>query len=215
MALAPCRECGRQVSTEAATCPHCGVGRPARQIATPSVPNHASPDRRRRSNIKAALTGIGLSIVIALVAQSGSTTSSSSSGSSTIRTVTAVSFVPGVVRLDWAAGEMEIRGRIAKPPSAPPPGTVWVWAYYVNPTVNPNASWSDESIGVTPAFNGDTAAIAARGPFHWTTNTMPNGALLPRRGYFAQVRVSAASADEARIPSSSRDYETGRLLRVK
>ena len=29
MALAECRECGRQVSTEAATCPHCGVPRPA------------------------------------------------------------------------------------------------------------------------------------------------------------------------------------------
>ncbi len=29
MALAACRECGRQVSTEATTCPHCGVPRPA------------------------------------------------------------------------------------------------------------------------------------------------------------------------------------------
>ena len=28
MALAPCRECGRDVSTEAAACPHCGVPRP-------------------------------------------------------------------------------------------------------------------------------------------------------------------------------------------
>jgi hypothetical protein len=81
MALAPCRECGEQVSTEAATCPHCGVGRPARPIATPSLPNHASPDPRKRSNVIAALVGIGLAILIALVAQSGSTTSSSSSDS--------------------------------------------------------------------------------------------------------------------------------------
>ena len=29
MALKPCRECGREVSTEAATCPQCGVGHPA------------------------------------------------------------------------------------------------------------------------------------------------------------------------------------------
>ena len=28
MALRPCRECGKEVSTEAATCPHCGVQRP-------------------------------------------------------------------------------------------------------------------------------------------------------------------------------------------
>jgi hypothetical protein len=80
MALAPCRECGRQVSTEAATCPHCGVGRPARQIATPSVPNYPSPDPKKRSAVRAAFIGIGIAIVIAIV-QSGSTTSSSSSGS--------------------------------------------------------------------------------------------------------------------------------------
>ena len=29
MALTSCRECGQQVSTEAATCPHCGVADPA------------------------------------------------------------------------------------------------------------------------------------------------------------------------------------------
>jgi uncharacterized membrane protein YdbT with pleckstrin-like domain len=31
MALAPCRECGREVSTEAANCPQCGVPHPTRQ----------------------------------------------------------------------------------------------------------------------------------------------------------------------------------------
>ena len=30
MALLPCRECAREVSTEAASCPHCGVPNPAR-----------------------------------------------------------------------------------------------------------------------------------------------------------------------------------------
>ena len=29
MALRPCRECGAQVSTEADTCPHCGIAQPA------------------------------------------------------------------------------------------------------------------------------------------------------------------------------------------
>jgi hypothetical protein len=34
MALQPCRECGREVSTEAQTCPHCGVGRPTEAVST-------------------------------------------------------------------------------------------------------------------------------------------------------------------------------------
>lgn len=29
VALKPCRECGQQVSTEAATCPNCGVSNPS------------------------------------------------------------------------------------------------------------------------------------------------------------------------------------------
>jgi hypothetical protein len=31
MALKPCRECGRDVSTEAAACPHCGAAAPTRE----------------------------------------------------------------------------------------------------------------------------------------------------------------------------------------
>lgn len=38
MALMPCRECGAQVSTEAKTCPHCGIDNPA---TTASVPSEA------------------------------------------------------------------------------------------------------------------------------------------------------------------------------
>jgi uncharacterized membrane protein YdbT with pleckstrin-like domain len=34
MALAACRECGKQVSTEALSCPHCGVPRPAARTAS-------------------------------------------------------------------------------------------------------------------------------------------------------------------------------------
>jgi hypothetical protein len=116
MALAPCREYGREVSTEAATCPPCGVGRRARQIATPSLPNYPSPDPKKRSSLKTAfLVGIGISIVIAFLQSAVG-----DGPASVVRTATAVSFVPGVVRLDWAAGEMEIRGRIAKPPGALP-----------------------------------------------------------------------------------------------
>lgn len=33
MALKPCRECGQEVSTEAKTCPNCGVKHPANKLA--------------------------------------------------------------------------------------------------------------------------------------------------------------------------------------
>ncbi len=39
MALQPCRECGETISTETATCPHCGVQRPAALTQRRSGPN--------------------------------------------------------------------------------------------------------------------------------------------------------------------------------
>src|SRR5512142_172152 len=50
MALEPCRECGRQVSTEAAVCPHCGVPRPTDR------PIEAEP-RRSGDYVSRTLTG--------------------------------------------------------------------------------------------------------------------------------------------------------------
>lgn len=38
MALAPCRECGASISTEAPTCPHCGVPHPANVAPAPPTP---------------------------------------------------------------------------------------------------------------------------------------------------------------------------------
>jgi hypothetical protein len=50
MALAPCRECRREVSTEAATCPHCGVGNPARLIThSPQARPVPTPPTRSRA----------------------------------------------------------------------------------------------------------------------------------------------------------------------
>ena len=43
MALKPCRECGKQVSTEAVTCPHCGVPQPA-SVETPVPPDRVQPE---------------------------------------------------------------------------------------------------------------------------------------------------------------------------
>jgi ribosomal protein L37E len=42
MSLVPCRECGREVSTEAQTCPQCGVPFPTRRTAAPPV--SSTPD---------------------------------------------------------------------------------------------------------------------------------------------------------------------------
>ena len=50
MALGKCRECGKDVSTEAATCPQCGVSQPARSATPPSqetpTPSGGSPFQR-------------------------------------------------------------------------------------------------------------------------------------------------------------------------
>jgi hypothetical protein len=37
MAMAKCRECGREVSSQAKTCPNCGVKRPAAGISKLSI----------------------------------------------------------------------------------------------------------------------------------------------------------------------------------
>jgi hypothetical protein len=42
MALAPCRECQASISTEAATCPHCGV----------SSPHGAAPPKKRKGRAR-------------------------------------------------------------------------------------------------------------------------------------------------------------------
>lgn len=38
MPLQPCRECGKEVSTEAAACPHCGAASPTREKSGDWVP---------------------------------------------------------------------------------------------------------------------------------------------------------------------------------
>ena len=43
MPLAQCRECGRDVSTEAGSCPHCGVPRPTNPTPTTPLARGASP----------------------------------------------------------------------------------------------------------------------------------------------------------------------------
>jgi RNA polymerase subunit RPABC4/transcription elongation factor Spt4 len=48
MALVPCRECGKEISTEAPACPHCGRPTP------PRTPSRPSPFRRPAASPSAA-----------------------------------------------------------------------------------------------------------------------------------------------------------------
>ncbi len=60
MALAVCRECGKEVSSEAAICPHCGVSPPAMPQQVIDGQNTA---RRWAANIKSVfslLSGLGM-----------------------------------------------------------------------------------------------------------------------------------------------------------
>ena len=50
MALATCRECSREVSTEADSCPHCGVPDPARA---------PTPDRQSQGKTSAGTVAAG------------------------------------------------------------------------------------------------------------------------------------------------------------
>jgi hypothetical protein len=49
MPLQPCRECGKEVSTEAAACPHCGAATPTRQktIGWSPCPNCGGANTRK------------------------------------------------------------------------------------------------------------------------------------------------------------------------
>ena len=56
MALAQCRECGKEISTEAVSCPHCGVPSPTSASAPPSPGAAGSPFRKAAPPPQAKLT---------------------------------------------------------------------------------------------------------------------------------------------------------------
>lgn len=72
MALKPCRECGQQVSEEAAACPHCGVTAPTRERTKEWVPcpkcGSAKTVRAGAGAVAAAsLLGAGCAVWIPIV----------------------------------------------------------------------------------------------------------------------------------------------------
>lgn len=76
MALKPCRECGRQVSTEALTCPQCGVPNPTTvpvefvETASPSepIPDVPPVSLTKPSHFGEYLAGFMVLAVIAIIA---------------------------------------------------------------------------------------------------------------------------------------------------
>jgi hypothetical protein len=68
MAITKCRECGGQVSTKAAACPHCGATNPAVEAAQANA-NNAVPPKKKSSTLKTVLIVIAVLWVIGTVAQ--------------------------------------------------------------------------------------------------------------------------------------------------
>ena len=67
MAITKCRECGGQVSTKAAACPHCGATNPAGE-AMPNATSSAPP-KKKSSTLKMMLIVIAVLWIIGTVVQ--------------------------------------------------------------------------------------------------------------------------------------------------
>ena len=61
MALEPCRECGQQVSTEAAACPHCGTRDPTGKV------KQKLQQQQKRATKGCLMVGGGLFIFLAII----------------------------------------------------------------------------------------------------------------------------------------------------
>lgn len=69
MALQPCRECARQVSTLAITCPHCGVPDPAQAPAPAPAPAQPAPGLGETKLSTAQSATIIVLVIMAIVAK--------------------------------------------------------------------------------------------------------------------------------------------------
>lgn len=215
MALQPCRECGQPVSTEAVTCPRCGVPQPTTPLKaselpkdTLQVPGPLDPPRPGgNAFLRVAGVVLGCIVIIGLATNYGRDASSKvRSGGAQQLTLS-----PVEVTLDYRANEMEIRGVLVKEPGSRAPMQVWIWAHFINSGEGAGGSRSDEPIWVPYPFSegGDTARVTARGPFHWATNVDA-----PKDGYYARISVSSRSAEHAKIPVRNRDYSPLGMTRV-
>ena len=65
MAMVRCRECGGEVSSEAAICPHCGIRDPA--VAAPAGAHHAHPADTPHARPRRGRGGWGVALLLLLV----------------------------------------------------------------------------------------------------------------------------------------------------
>ena len=66
MALMACRECGQQVSTKAAACPHCGAPNPASDDRQ-AEPDRAAAENKRKGSLVGFAAFLAIAAVIAII----------------------------------------------------------------------------------------------------------------------------------------------------
>lgn len=64
MALKPCRECGKEVSDQAESCPHCGIKNPGSVARSSPPPPAQPPSKKKRSG---CLTVFGVCILLLVI----------------------------------------------------------------------------------------------------------------------------------------------------
>lgn len=196
MALKDCRECGTSISTEAKTCPSCGVKRPTGGRMSPGVK---------------VLIALILVFLVIRCADSVSTDTTAVAPPPTPAASPSGITVRGErAALDFGAGEMTLTARLTSFGGAHPT-RVWLWAFFINPGEAVGGSRSDNPILVHVDWGGlDTVTVTARGPFHWH-----NTSGVPHSGYLARIYGSDASASAAMVPVAARDKSPEGMIRVR
>lgn len=124
MALFPCRECGKDVSTEAAACPHCGApnltGSSAAPTPIPPPVEKVPLGQRNIGTAKGCAIGcLGFILIVVLIGLC-------SGGGDTVSTPTASSGDPGSAA--YSACTRAVRERLRAPSTADFPWADYRWA---------------------------------------------------------------------------------------
>jgi hypothetical protein len=90
--------------------------------------------------------------------------------------------------------------------AGPVPKFVWVWVYFINPGLSGHhgnqGRWSGEPVKIDAPFReGSPATVTVQARCSWCDDPE-----LPKIGYYAKVRVSTVSKEDASFHAPSRDY---------
>ena len=64
MALQPCRECGKEISTETSACPHCGAGHPTTGPSSDTAKRLASAESLKATGEAMGALGCLLTLLV-------------------------------------------------------------------------------------------------------------------------------------------------------